>query len=428
MAIGKQILVSLAIRPISVLLGFLSTVLFARELGAADFGKYSFVIAILVVISIPIQSAIPTLIVRQVAKDKSSRRKIRYWAVGLSLKYSLFAAALLVVAGLFYNNGKDLDIFYYAIMTLPFLAVAMIASAEMRGLGFVVIGQLADVIFRPGFLLLFSWVWILLFGYLSAEKLMLFYVATALVVFVFGLSLFYLSNKEALSFEYKSVSGEKNKWLKSVFPLSLLAGFQIINTQLDMVILGFIESDVNTGIYKVSLQLSLLLGVIIAAVNQALHPRLSSYYHHKKNDQLRQLIENSSAFIFVATLLPAIFVFSLGNKILLNLFGDIYLLGYESLIILMCGQLLNASFGSVGAILNMSGYEKYTIIGMGAALLTNIGLNIALVPWLGIIGAAIATSFSYFVWNIILWRFVKAKIGIEPAGFINIFMILGRLR
>jgi len=73
--------------------------------------------------------------------------------------------------------------------------------------------------------------------------------------------------------------------------------------------------------------------------------------------------------------------------------------------------------GSVGNILNMTGHEKEVIGGILISLVFNIGLNLFLVPRLGMIGAATATGTSIVIWNIILWALVKQKIGINASVF-----------
>jgi O-antigen/teichoic acid export membrane protein len=98
-------------------------------------------------------------------------------------------------------------------------------------------------------------------------------------------------------------------------------------------------------------------------------------------------------------------------------FGAEYESAYVPLVILCVGQLVNASMGSVGALLNMTGHERDTTKSILVAAVVNVALNLSLVPHWGIIGAAVATASTLTVWNLIMWHKVRARIGIEPSLF-----------
>ncbi|HPA24597.1 MAG TPA: polysaccharide biosynthesis C-terminal domain-containing protein, partial [Candidatus Cloacimonas sp.] len=64
------------------------------------------------------------------------------------------------------------------------------------------------------------------------------------------------------------------------------------------------------------------------------------------------------------------------------------------------------SFGSLfNNYLNSKGFPVISIILPAIALLVNIGLDIWLIPIMGINGAALSTSFSYFLWFILIVLF-----------------------
>jgi O-antigen/teichoic acid export membrane protein len=99
-------------------------------------------------------------------------------------------------------------------------------------------------------------------------------------------------------------------------------------------------------------------------------------------------------------------------------FGSSYKSGTTALAILAFGQLINASFGSVGSLLNMTGNENDTLKGMVIAVVVNMVLNILLIPHFGIEGAAFSTVISCFFWNVILRNSVRRRLGIESCGWL----------
>jgi O-antigen/teichoic acid export membrane protein len=85
--------------------------------------------------------------------------------------------------------------------------------------------------------------------------------------------------------------------------------------------------------------------------------------------------------------------------------------------ILLVGRLINIVSGSVGYLMNMTGYQKeYNYIMIISAVI-NIVLNYFLIPIYGIEGAAMASAISMVLWNIASVVFVKIKMKIY-AGYI----------
>ncbi len=66
-------------------------------------------------------------------------------------------------------------------------------------------------------------------------------------------------------------------------------------------------------------------------------------------------------------------------------------------------MLVNLGTGNVTVVLLMGGKSSWGAINTGAALIVNIGLNLLLIPHLGILGAAIAWGASIVVDNVAAW-------------------------
>ena len=94
----------------------------------------------------------------------------------------------------------------------------------------------------------------------------------------------------------------------------------------------------------------------------------------------------------------------------------------NTLIILSVGQFFNAYCGSIGYLLNMTGKEKIfkNAILIGAIL--NIILNFVLIPYWGIIGAAVASAVSYFIMAALMFV-VTHKIYPVPYEYIRLAKI-----
>jgi O-antigen/teichoic acid export membrane protein len=64
----------------------------------------------------------------------------------------------------------------------------------------------------------------------------------------------------------------------------------------------------------------------------------------------------------------------------------------------------------------MSGYSRLYAINTGVALVLNVGLNLALIPYLGISGAAIAWAVSIATTNLAAVVECRVLLGMRPFG------------
>jgi len=76
--------------------------------------------------------------------------------------------------------------------------------------------------------------------------------------------------------------------------------------------------------------------------------------------------------------------------------------------------LVNCGVGSVGYLLLMSGHQYRLVKVQAAMAAVMITINLALIPWLGILGAAIAAAVTNVVSNLWYLREVRRALGITP--------------
>ncbi len=85
----------------------------------------------------------------------------------------------------------------------------------------------------------------------------------------------------------------------------------------------------------------------------------------------------------------------------------------------MIGQFINILCGSVGYILLMTDKQNVFKNIMILATFLNIAMNIILIPLYGINGAAIASSISLILWNVISFVYIYRKYNISTIWFIR---------
>ena len=408
-----------------ILLSFSLTVVLARLLEPEGYGVYAHALAVVMVIAVPAQVGLPTLLVREIARYRTTEewslmRGVLRWTNRVVLIMSgVLAGVAGIVIGLYADNleAHKLATYLWAMLLIPLITLGNLRGAALRGLHQVLAGQLPEQILRPGLLL------ILLLGILSInqawlepDKAMGLHALAAAGAFVVGLIL--LRRAMPVQAGKAMPEYESRPWMRSMIPLSLIAGMQVINSQLALVVLGFVATDAAVGIYRVAAQIAMLVAFTLTAVNMVLAPTVARLYAQNDREQMQRLVTWSARLVLAAAL-PVVAVFVIfGETVLRIMFGEDYVGAYAALIILSIGQLINASMGSVGLILNMTGHERTTLAGMALGASVNIFLALLLIPPFGIEGAAVATALSLITWNIILCWQTYRRVGIISTAII----------
>lgn len=418
--IARAAVGSLGIKVGQILLALGTSILLARVLGPESFGIYSYAFTLLLVISLPIHGGIATLVTREIAAGQQREqwglvRGLMRSALLLTFTYSLLAALVgIIVLLVLHDNLGDAAI-KTAIATLilmPVLAFVRLNAGFLGGFRHVLAAQLPDQIIRQllFFLMVIVCTWFM-GDSISPQIAMILHGASAFIALALGLIWF--SHIRPLDVR-KAVPLYKLKdWLGTLLPLTMIGGMQMINNQFDILMLGPMAGSENVGFYRVAVQGATLVAFALTAVNMAIGPHIARLYAACDHPRLQRMLTLSARVILLVATPIAVTFILFGEPILGWFFGNAYSAAGGALAILCAGQLLNAGAGSAGLLLNMTGHERDTAIGMAIAAVLNIALNLLLIPTYGIEGAAIATALSTTVWNIVLVMRVRARTGLR---------------
>jgi O-antigen/teichoic acid export membrane protein len=101
---------------------------------------------------------------------------------------------------------------------------------------------------------------------------------------------------------------------------------------------------------------------------------------------------------------------------LLRIFGPDFSTGRTALTILALAMLVNMGTGTVTVILLMSGKSSWNLANTAGAAAVNVGLNLLLIPHLGMTGAAIAWAAAICVQNLVPLAQIWVALRIHPFG------------
>jgi len=297
---------------------------------------------------------------------------------------------------------------------MPFIALGKLRGAALRGFRKVFQGQLPEMLLRPGLLLVFVG-GAITYASLTPSNAMALHALAAVVAFIAGV--FLLLRAIPPQVRAASPAYETAAWSRSILPLSLISGMQVINHQADIVLLGLLGTTESVGIYRVAVQGATIVGFSLMTINTVIGPQIARLYYAGDMVKLQRMITWSARVILAIALPLAAILIVFGAPILQLVFGHGYSDGHIALAILCTGQLVSATMGSVAYLLNMTGHEVDTAKALAIGALSNIILNVVLIPYFGMEGAALATTVSLSAWNIMLYRQVNRRIGIDSLAF-----------
>ena len=401
---------------------FLMYILLARLLGITDYGNYVYVLTwtnILVLIS---KFGLDVLLLRYVAAYEGKQawnylRGILVWSLKTALFLSITINSMLLfsVWGLIsYLRIELINLFFLSTGLILLFTLSDLILSILRGLQHTILSQTIGLILRPVLLGLSVLVLYAIKLPLSGFLVMLVHICTTLLIFILLIFLVVHYLPSAIW----SISSLTNKaeWRTTAFLLLFLSGAQLIMNQTDTVMLGLMRSTEEAGIYASAARIAEGTAFGLSAFNAFAAPLIAKLYALEKKLELQRLLTMAAWGILVVTIIAGAFLISMG-KLILSLFGQEFIAGYFSLVILLLGQVVNSLAGSVGLLMNMTGNQVIIAKVIIISTLLNIGLNFLLIPYFGMLGAAIATSITVIFVNLALLWFVQQKIGLNPTIF-----------
>lgn len=417
----KTGLVSITIRSFGAVLTVLVTAILARVLGVDGFGAYAYVLAILTLLALPAQAGIPQLVTRETALGmvrKSTARVVGIWrwatTIGLVMGGAIALGLGVVQMAWPDVMGEHADLFFAGLLLPLALALMYIVTAFLRGLRNEVPALLVGSLAAPLAYIVFIGVLLGINTEITPSSAMGLYFLSTAIALSLGMLLFFKARPWRAVEKIEPVY-ETKAWMKSLMPLSMETGCRTINAQVGLVLLGILAAKMDVGVYKAMLVFSTALLLPQQAINGVVSPYLVSLHETGNKHKLEAIVFITALASFVLMLIPALIFVFWGGSIIEHVYSEEYRLGYVALVILLVGQVVNAGSGPVALLLNMTGYERYTLRGVGVSTILNIVLNIILIPKYGITGAAVASALTLVVWNLMLVYFVARKLGINSS-------------
>ena len=402
---------------------FLNGILLARFLGADGFGNYIIAYSTMLLLLVPATLGLPNLITRYISKYvvQNNLEAIK----GLLIKTSLFVFlsnaiiyALVIVFYFVWWSKLNIDLVQtltYSFLLIPILAFGSIRNSALRGYKLVLLSELPDSFIRT-ILLFFCIVFCVLIKYpMTPQFIMLMHVLIALLSFFVGF--IFLEKNLLVKLKHIKPVFHTKEWFIESIPFSINSGIQIVRNKSLVFLIAFLGNIEAVALYEVAVRGASLVSFTMDALNNAIAPFVSSYYEQVKREKLNRILKKTSRMIFLFSL-PIGLTFILGGETLLNfVFGTEYSLSYIPLVILTIGQLVSSMTGSVGLVLNMTGYQKIYSQNNMKMLVLMLIISIPLIYYFDVAGAAVSFSSVLILQNLMLLYYVRTNLNIKTTVF-----------
>lgn len=199
-----------------------------------------------------------------------------------------------------------------------------------------------------------------------------------------------------------------NELLSSCLPLFVASILSLTISWTSEIMVGIYSNASDVAIFSVANRTAQLTTFILLAVNSIAAPKFSEMYVKGDLKALHKTVQNTTLLLIVLSL-PLLLLLIAIPSFFMGLFGDEFKSGSTVLTILVIGQFINVSTGSVGILLVMSGNELWLRNNTIFIAVLTIWLNYKLIPVYGILGASIASAISLSLMNItalllVRWR------------------------
>ena len=411
-----------ALRIVSIISGFFLMYLITNIYGAEGMGIFALSQTILMIMVMLSVFGTDTASLKYSSEHFSNNNYIKLnsfyfsifkFVIVLSLFISIIIFFIKGELSVFFNkNLLNHSLFFISLSILP-MSFININSESLRGIGEYSLFTAFRYVLIPIFTILFIYI------YGDSSNILIPIKAYAISVCIVSFLSFTFWLKEIKFFKYFSnINSNLNDVIKYSFPVLISNSMLLLIQWIDIIILGYFETSNTVGIYSVIMKISLFSSIILFSINSIVASEFSKLYSLDKMDDLRDLIKKSSKIIFFITI-PILILIVCFSEFILGYFGFEFTMANKTLHILIAGQFINILCGSVGYILMMT--EKQNIFKniMIFATCVNIILNIVLIPIYSINGAAIASSISLILWNVISFSYIYRKYNISTIWFIR---------
>jgi O-antigen/teichoic acid export membrane protein len=405
---------NLAFRVAGTGASFLVAVLLARLLGQAAYGAYVTWMSATALAATCASLGMPQLVTAELAAARGRGQGLATARGVLRLALLLMgaiAAATLLAGAL---AGAEALL---AAAILACLLLAALVAALQQGFEQVLRSQVAGLL-QPVLLVVAVALAGLLAGRaLDAQEALLLQLGAVLLSLLLGVLLLVasLGREGCRALLAGAAAWRPGPWLGAGF--FLMANQLLVNaqTQLDVLLLGWLRGPEAVAVYHAASRGAYVLTFLFGALTAALSPTVARLHAAGDRAGLAATVGGSAASTLLASAALA-FVLALVGPFYLGLYGAGFAAGYPAFLALLLGWLGCVACGPAQTVLLMTGHGKAAALVFAAGTALNLLLGLVLIPLLGALGAALAAAAAVVAVGLAWGALCRRRLGLRVDG------------
>lgn len=376
------------------IISFAYFIFIASKIGVLNTGSYTFAISITTVFIVLADFGFTQVLTREASKFPEKSQHYFDTVISSKILFGIGAYVLVILFANVLNYAPQLKLFIYISgvtmffdnLQTGFLSIFR-ANKNLKYESVVVIAvQAANLLIGTAAVFLKAPL-----GWLIAA----YTIPSILIVFV---SAFYVNRTYGVRYHFVIDRAVLRQFAIFGFPFAVAAFLGRLYSYSDSILISKLLTAENLGWWVVPYKIAYAFQFVPTALSASVYPVFSSLTISAP-DKIGELFVKAWKYLFVIVFPLSFGLIALASPVVIHFFGHNYEQSIPVLRISMLSLIFSYLAIITGALLNATNHQKTQTGLIATALISNIALNLLLIPSFGIVGAAYSALFS----NLLLW-------------------------
>jgi O-antigen/teichoic acid export membrane protein len=198
-------------------------------------------------------------------------------------------------------------------------------------------------------------------------------------------------------------------------PRAATSVVQLALQRLDIVLLSLLAGPIQAALYTAATRFLVVGQFANQALSSVVEPRLSRLLALSDRPAANAVYQTATGWLVLLCWPLYLLVCTYADRFL-AVFGNGYDAGAPVVLVLATTMLVATSIGMVDVVLIMGGRTRWNLVNAVTALAVNVGVDLVLIPRLGLLGAATGWALAILVKNLLPLAQVWRVMGLHPFG------------
>lgn len=385
-------------------------VLIVRYFGKEEYAQYGIALAVTGFLVYPLSFGLDQFIVKnslvfkKVVDFEKSRNNLISNVFTIYFLINLLGLFILLPLMYYFVDSIYSQAVLVSVIAIPFLVLRRLITSIQRASGNINLSIFPETTIQPVFFL-FIFLFIFLFDFYSLDSIYIYFISVVISTIC---ALILLCKTGCIKGFIYSI-GNRSEYVKVVnvtFFICVVASLEGVVMYADRFIVAFFLEPNLVADYLIATRNASLVLMVESTVLLILMPEIAKIFLSGKN--IKFVLRKQGLTIFIMNFFALIFLYLFGEYIL-SFFGDDMGQAFKIMMIIVLSYFLSSIFGPGIHILMMIGGEKDSAKIMIISSILYVLLNIVLVWYFGVLGAAYATFINEIVKKSVSFWILKSK-------------------